>query len=161
MTASPLRLPAALRSLFRPLLDPYRRYRHAKLIHAARVALSVLVSIALSTGLNIPHGEWSSITVLIVFGGLLFARLLSQVLINASEANSIRGGRGVAASAYIVVVGYSALAALEQIGARPTLVISAAQILLGSLGLALAIAFGLGAKDIAADILRGVLKRGR
>ncbi len=99
--------------------------------------------------------------VLIVFGGLLFARLLSQVLINASEANSIRGGRGVAASAYIVVVGYSALAALEQIGARPTLVISAAQILLGSLGLALAIACGLGAKDIAADILRGVLKRGR
>ncbi|MBN3724052.1 FUSC family protein [Burkholderia sp. Ac-20379] len=71
MTASPpLRLPAALRALFRPLLDPYRRYRHAKLIHAARVALSVLVSIALSTGLNIPHGEWSSITVLIVIGGL-------------------------------------------------------------------------------------------
>lgn len=71
MTASPpLRPPAALRALFRPLLDPYRRYRHAKLIHAARVALSVLVSIALSTGLNIPHGEWSSITVLIVIGGL-------------------------------------------------------------------------------------------
>ncbi|KGE10757.1 membrane protein [Burkholderia gladioli] len=71
MTASPtLRLPAALRTLFRPLLDPYRRYRHAKLIHAARVALSVLVSIALSTGLDIPHGEWSSITVLIVIGGL-------------------------------------------------------------------------------------------
>ncbi|AJK49252.1 FUSC family protein [Burkholderia plantarii] len=71
MTASPsLRLPAALRALFRPLLDPYRRYRHAKLIHATRVALSVLASIALSTGLDIPHGEWSSITVLIVIGGL-------------------------------------------------------------------------------------------
>jgi hypothetical protein len=99
--------------------------------------------------------------VLIAFGGLLFARLLSQVLINASEANSIRGGRAVAAAAYIVVVGYSALAALEQIGARPALVTSTAQILIGSLGLALAIAFGLGAKDLAAEILRDILRRGR
>jgi len=99
--------------------------------------------------------------VLIVFGGLLFARLLSQVLINASEANTIRGGRAVAAAAYVVVVGYSSLAALEQIGAKPALVLSTAQILVGSLGLALAIAFGLGAKDIAGEILRDVLRRKR
>jgi uncharacterized membrane protein YccC len=64
------RLPPLVRGALRPLLDPYRRYRHAQLIHAARVALSVLVSIALSTGLRIPHGEWSTITVLIVIGGL-------------------------------------------------------------------------------------------
>lgn len=59
-----------MRNALRPLLDPYRRYRHAKLIHAARVSLAILVSIALSTGLNVPHGEWSTITVLIVVGGL-------------------------------------------------------------------------------------------
>ena len=71
MTAPlPTRLPPLVRHALRPLLDPYRRYRHAKLIHAARVALAVLVSIALSTGLNVPHGEWSTITVLIVVGGL-------------------------------------------------------------------------------------------
>jgi hypothetical protein len=99
--------------------------------------------------------------VLIVFGGLLFARLLSQVLINASEANTIRGGRVVAAAAYVVVVGYSSLAGLEQIGAKPALVLSTAQIFVGSLGLALAIAVGLGAKDIAAEILRDVLRRKR
>ncbi len=97
--------------------------------------------------------------VLILFGGLLFGRLMSQVLTNAAEANAIRGGGAVAAGAYIVVVGYSALAALEQIGAKPALVLSAAQILLGSLGLALAIAFGLGAKDIAGDWLRGLRKK--
>ncbi|AYQ42738.1 membrane protein [Burkholderia aenigmatica] len=71
MTAPlPTRLPPLLRNALRPLLDPYRRYRHAKLIHAARVSLAILVSIALSTGLNVPHGEWSTITVLIVVGGL-------------------------------------------------------------------------------------------
>ena len=69
-TPFPARLPPFLRHALRPLLDPYRRYRHAKLIHAARVSLAILVSIALSTGLNVPHGEWSTITVLIVVGGL-------------------------------------------------------------------------------------------
>ncbi|AIO35866.1 FUSC family protein [Burkholderia pseudomultivorans] len=71
MTAPfPARLPPLIRGALRPLLDPYRRYRHAKLIHAARVALAILVSIGLSTGLRVPHGEWSTITVLIVVGGL-------------------------------------------------------------------------------------------
>ncbi len=97
--------------------------------------------------------------VLILFGGLLFGRLLAQVLSNAAIANSIRGGKAVAVGAYIVVVGYSALAALEQIGARPAFVLSAGQILLGSLGLALAIACGWGAKDIAAERLRELLKK--
>ena len=77
----------------------------------------------------------------------------------AAVANSIRGGKTVAVGAYIVVVGYSALAALEQIGARPAFVLSAGQILLGSLGLALAIACGWGAKDIAAERLRELLKK--
>ena len=97
--------------------------------------------------------------VLILFGGLLFGRLISLVLTNAAAANSIRGGGAVAAGGYVVVVGYSAMAALEQLGAQPQLMLSAAQILLGSLGLALAIAFGLGAKDLAADWLRELRRK--
>lgn len=97
--------------------------------------------------------------VLILFGGLMFGRLMARVLSNAAEANAIRGGKAVAAGAYIVVVGYSAMAALEQIGAKPALILSAAQILLGSLGLALAIACGLGAKDIAAEWMREALHK--
>ena len=97
--------------------------------------------------------------VLILFGGLLFGRLISQVLTNAAAANAIRGGGAVAAGAYVVVVGYSAMAALEQLGAQPQLMLSAAQILLGSLGLALAIAFGLGAKDMASEWLRALRRK--
>jgi hypothetical protein len=97
--------------------------------------------------------------VLILFGGLLFGRLISQVLTNAAAANAIRGGGAVAACGYVVVVVYAATAALEQLGARPQLLLSAAQILLGSLGLALAIAFGLGAKDLAGEWLRGLRRK--
>ncbi len=95
----------------------------------------------------------------IVFGGLLFARLASVVLDNAAAANSIRGGIAASRGAYAVIVLFSAAAALEQAGVDRKLVSAAIQILLGSVGLALGIAFGLGAKDIAGEALRGLLAR--
>jgi len=52
------------------LLDPYRRYRHARLIHAVRVSLGLLATILLTTGIHLPHGEWASVTMLVVIGGL-------------------------------------------------------------------------------------------
>lgn len=65
-----LHLPVFARRLLRPLLDPYRRYRHAKLIHAVRVSIGLLATILLTTGINLPHGEWASVTMLVVIGGL-------------------------------------------------------------------------------------------
>jgi uncharacterized membrane protein YccC len=63
-------LPPLLRRLLRPLLDPYRRYRHARVIHAVRVSLGLLATILLTSGINLPHGEWASVTMLVVIGGL-------------------------------------------------------------------------------------------
>ncbi|MGT2460129.1 FUSC family protein (plasmid) [Cupriavidus basilensis] len=59
-----------LKRALTPLLAPYRRYRQARVFHGARVALALLLSVALTTGVRIPHGEWASITVLVVIGGL-------------------------------------------------------------------------------------------
>jgi uncharacterized membrane protein YccC len=59
-----------MRRLLRPLLDPYQRYRHARVIHAVRVSLGLLATILLTTGINLPHGEWASVTMLVVIGGL-------------------------------------------------------------------------------------------
>lgn len=64
------RIPQLVRATLRPLLDPARRYRHARLIHAVRVALGLLLSIVVPTSLKLPHGEWASITLLVVIGGL-------------------------------------------------------------------------------------------
>jgi uncharacterized membrane protein YccC len=51
-------------------LDPYQRYRHARMIHAVRVSLGLLATILLTTGIHLPHGEWASVTMLVVIGGL-------------------------------------------------------------------------------------------
>ena len=54
----------------RAVTSPYYRYRHAKLLHSVRVGLAMIVSILATTGINIPHGIWSSVTLLVVIGGL-------------------------------------------------------------------------------------------
>lgn len=96
--------------------------------------------------------------VLILFGGLLFGRLLAHILRNAAAANSIRGGSFVAVAAQAFAIGAAGVIALEQIGVRPQILIPTVQIFIGSIGLAVAIALGLGAKDIAADYLRDLLR---
>ncbi|MDE1182828.1 FUSC family protein [Paraburkholderia sp.] len=72
-SADPYR-PIPHRSTFsralRSIVSPYYRYRHAKLFHSIRVGLAMLVSILATTGINIPHGIWSSVTLLVVIGGL-------------------------------------------------------------------------------------------
>lgn len=52
------------------VVSPYYRYRHARLLHGVRVGLAMLVSILVTTGINVPNGIWASVTVLVVIGGL-------------------------------------------------------------------------------------------
>ena len=115
MSASPL--PFWLRRLLRPLLDPYRRYRHARLIHAARVSVGLLVSIMLTTGINLPHGEWASITLLIVIGGLQHHGNIGKKSIERAYGTLIGAGLGllvVAQQAYLgwPLLTYLAMSAL-------------------------------------------------
>ncbi|RQN35932.1 FUSC family protein [Paraburkholderia tropica] len=56
--------------VWRALTSPFYRYRNAALIHAIRVGLAMLTSILATTGINIPHGIWASVTLLVVIGGL-------------------------------------------------------------------------------------------
>ncbi|WEY39613.1 FUSC family protein [Paraburkholderia sp. SUR17] len=55
---------------WRAVTSPYYRYRNAAVIHSVRVGLAMLVSILATTGINVPHGIWASVTLLVVIGGL-------------------------------------------------------------------------------------------
>lgn len=54
----------------RAIASPYYRYRHARLLHSVRVGLAMIVSIIATNGIDIPHSIWSSVTLLVVIGGL-------------------------------------------------------------------------------------------
>ncbi|MHC8407602.1 FUSC family protein [Pseudomonas sp. TMB3-21] len=84
-----------MRRLLRPLLDPYRRYRHAKLIHAVRVSLGLLASILLTTGINLPHGEWASVTMLVVIGGLQHHGNIGKKAVERATGTLLGAGIGL------------------------------------------------------------------
>jgi len=73
-SAAARRKPARRRSrvarVWRALTSPFYRYRNAGIIHGVRVGLAMLVSILATTGVDIPHGIWASVTLLVVIGGL-------------------------------------------------------------------------------------------
>ncbi len=50
--------------------SPYFRYLHANLIHAVRVGLGMAVSFLVTSGIDLPHGVWASVSLLVVIGGL-------------------------------------------------------------------------------------------
>ncbi len=52
------------------ITSPYLRYQHANVIHAVRVGLAMATTILLTTGINLPHGVWASVSLLVVVGGL-------------------------------------------------------------------------------------------
>ncbi|MCX5790335.1 MAG: hypothetical protein NTX64_17780 [Elusimicrobia bacterium] len=96
---------------------------------------------------------------LILFGGLVFASFLAGVVTSAATANSIRGGEILGKAAYVFTVGFAVLTAAQQLGLQVLLLSSSFQIILAAAGLAFALAFGLGGKSIAEEILREALNR--
>ena len=99
------------------------------------------------------------VSVLILFAGLLFGKLLGNIIENSAKANGLRGGELLSRAVYVFVVFFCALIAVENLGFASQLVSSVAVVILASLGLAFAIAVGLGAKPLAEEFLRGIFEQ--
>jgi len=99
--------------------------------------------------------------VLVLCAGLLIGRFLGEIVQNAANANKLQGAVALSKVVKFVVMVFSAVMAMEQIGIDTTIMTSSVQIILATMGLALAIAFGLGGRDVAADVIRSfTAKRG-
>lgn len=97
--------------------------------------------------------------VLVLAGGLLLGHLVAEIVRNAAIANRLDGAVGLSKTAQFVVIVFASIMALEQIDIDTSIVTSSVQIILAAIGLGLAIAFGLGGKDKAAEIIRSFTER--
>ncbi|HAH32641.1 MAG TPA: hypothetical protein DCL44_10055 [Elusimicrobia bacterium] len=95
-------------------------------------------------------------SIFIAFGGLLFARFMADVVLNSATANNLRGGKSLSRIVNFVILVFTAIAAVEQMGIEMKVIRSSINILFASMGLAFAIAVGLGAKDIVHEIIKGM-----
>ena len=98
-------------------------------------------------------------SVLVVAGGLLFGHFFGEVVLNAATANKLDSAVAFSKVVRIVVVVFAGVMALEQIDIDTTIITSSIQIVLGTIGLGVAIAFGLGGKDVAAEIVKNFVAR--
>lgn len=97
------------------------------------------------------------IAILILFVGLLAANFFSRAVLLASVNAGFRSPRLWSACVRFVIWILAISMALEQIGLARRTVITAFSIVFGALMLALAIAFGLGGKDLARRTLERYL----
>lgn len=88
---------------------------------------------------------------LIIFAiGLYFANLAFNLI----SSSGMRQSRTLAQAARIVVIAFSLALGLQQMGIAPNIVNLAFGLLLGSVAVAIALAFGLGSREIAAEQVR-------
>lgn len=58
--------------LIAPLVEPYARYLHANTLHSIRLGAAVVATLLFSNITQMPHAEWSTITVFIILGLLQY-----------------------------------------------------------------------------------------
>lgn len=97
--------------------------------------------------------------VLVVAGGLLLGSFLGEIVRNASTANKIHEAAAFAKVVRFTVLVFASIMALEQVGINATTITSSVQIILATIGLGLALAFGLGGRDVAADVIKNFVRR--
>ncbi|MGD8520876.1 MAG: hypothetical protein PVF56_06990 [Desulfobacterales bacterium] len=92
--------------------------------------------------------------IIVLILGILFGNLLSAIVQTAASNAGIAAAEGLAKTSLYAVVFFAGTVALIQLGIGEEIVTSAFVIALGAAALALALAFGLGGKDVAGDYLK-------
>ncbi|OGC32393.1 hypothetical protein A2311_00755 [candidate division WOR-1 bacterium RIFOXYB2_FULL_48_7] len=90
--------------------------------------------------------------------GLFFAALLSHIVRFLAVNFGIEGAKSSGRFIYYIVVIFTLLTVLAEFGIKTELIAGKLDVIIGAFGLAAAIAFGLGCKDMAADFLYNLFK---
>lgn len=91
--------------------------------------------------------------------GLFFSTIMSSIVSTAAANAGIKISSALGQLTKIVIVFFAVLLALEQLQISTRIIELAVLILMGSMGLAISIAFGLGAKDLAGKTLEEWMKK--
>jgi hypothetical protein len=90
---------------------------------------------------------------LVLVLGIPFALAAGRVVNALLLPSGVRPGRFRSQAVVAVLVGFTVLLALEQLGLAAQLVLAVGVTAVGAAGLALALAFGLGCRDLARDMI--------
>ena len=92
--------------------------------------------------------------IIVLILGILFANLLSAVVRTAASNAGLTTAEALGKVTFYAIIFFSGAIALIQLGIGEEIVAAAFGIVFGAAALALALAFGLGGRDVAADHLK-------
>lgn len=135
---------------------------------AGQVVQGIIILTALLAGLNAMRSPWTQNLVerfflymphllaafVILVLGVLVSRFLGRSALIAAVNRNMPSARLLASLTRIFVMALTVVAALDELGISRTTIIVTFAILFGGLVTAAAIAFGLGARDLARDLLQ-------
>lgn len=98
------------------------------------------------------------LSALILGIGVFLAGLISGIVRVIMANLALEGARIVSRVVYYIVIVFTFLAALAELGIKTDVFVPQIGVIIGAFGLAAAIAFGLGCKDMAADFLHNLFK---
>jgi len=130
------------------------------------VVLVVLMGVAAYYSLPVQRAFLSIFTymgvvilaALILGIGVLLASLISGITKAVMANLGLEGAKTVSRLIYYIVIIFTFLAALSELGISMDVFVPQIGVIIGAVGLAAAIAFGLGCKDMAADFLHNLFK---
>ncbi len=99
------------------------------------------------------------VAIFVLVIGMFVSAVLAGVVRTAASNAGIKQARLLGQITQVVVVIFAAVIALEQLNIGKIIIASAVQIVLAALGLGLAIAFGVGCKDIAGKYVSDLIKK--
>jgi len=127
------------------------------------VMILVIIASMDAVGLPIVSGLLDSIflyipnvvaAIIVLILGFLLGNLLSAVVRTAASNAGLKNAEGLGKLALYAIVFFSGAIALIQLGIGEDIVVSAFGLVFGAAALALALAFGLGGRDVAAEYLK-------
>lgn len=116
-------------------------------------AVDQFVSLTLSF---MPH---FLMALLILTVGLILANYFSRAVLIAAVNAQWRHARTLARGVRLITVVFALAMSFEQLGIATTIIVATFSIVLGGVVLALAIAFGLGAKDLAKEFIQDRIQK--
>ncbi len=128
------------------------------MITANVLGLTIVAELLDKIVLYIPN-VLAAMIVLVI--GSLFAVFLRRVVETTAENAGLSHSRGLGMLVHVIIVVFAVIIALEQLRIGITILSQFLTIILGSVGLALALAFGLGSKEIAGEAVRDLMEKTR
>jgi len=98
-----------------------------------------------------------AIAILII--GIYLARMISQIIKTSLTSMQDKTSNLISQITYVAIIVLTVFVTLGQLNIAPTIVSSAFQIIFGAICLSLALAFGLGGREKAAEFLDDILKK--